>query len=119
MHQKIDTYTIPESYAFVDDVALLLFELTYKDFGQLAQTLTLKSPVAVLENKGVILLGKDILFAFENLEVLECSAEAILDSQPISGHIHRKDAFKSHSPTRTITPINQLVGKFDPLLPAT
>lgn len=85
--EKIDTYTIPESYVFVGEVGLLPFEASFNDFDALAKTLTLKTPAAVLENNGVMVVGKDILSAFDKLEVLECSAEAIIDSQPIGGHI--------------------------------
>jgi len=87
VHKKVDTYTIPESYVFVGDVSLLPFGTTFNDLGLLAETLTLKNPAAVLENNGVMLVGKNILSAFDQLEVLECSAEAIIDSQPIGGHV--------------------------------
>ena len=85
--KKIDTYTIPESYVFVGDVSVLPFESSFNDFDRLAETLTLKTPAAVLTNNGVMVVGKDILSAFDKLEVLECSAEAIINSQPIGGHI--------------------------------
>jgi L-fuculose-phosphate aldolase len=87
VRRKVDTYTIPESYVFVGDVSLLPFETTFHDFDTLIKTLTLKTPAAVLENNGVMLVGKNILSAFDQLEVLECSAEAIIDSQPIGGHV--------------------------------
>lgn len=87
VRKKVDTYTIPESYVFVGDVSLLPFEASFNDFDLLAKTLTLKNPAAVLENNGVMLVGKDILSAFDKLEVIECSAEAIIDSQPIGGHV--------------------------------
>jgi len=85
--KKIDTYTIPESYVFVGDVSVLPFEATFNDFDLVTRTLSLKNPAAVLENNGVMLVAKDILSAFDKLEVLECSAEAIIDSQSIGGHI--------------------------------
>jgi L-fuculose-phosphate aldolase len=85
--KKIDTYTIPESYVFVGDVSVLPFESSFNDFSKLVQTLTLKNPAAVLTNNGVMVVGKSILAAFDQLEVLECSAEAIINSQPIGGHI--------------------------------
>jgi L-fuculose-phosphate aldolase len=87
VRRKVDTHTIPESYVFVGDVSLLPFETTFHDFETLTRTLTLKTPAAVLENNGVMLVGKNILSAFDQLEVLECSAEAIIDSQPIGGHV--------------------------------
>lgn len=86
-NMKVDTHTIPESYVFVGDVSLQPFEAAFNDFDVLTQALTLKNPAAVLENNGVMVVGKDILSAFDKLEVLECSAEAIIDSQPIGGHV--------------------------------
>lgn len=86
-HRTIDTYTIPESYVFVREVGLLPFETVYNNFALLAKTLTLQSPAAVLCNNGAIVVGESVLGAFDKLEVLECSAEAVLDAQPIGGHV--------------------------------
>ena len=86
-HQTIDTYTIPESYIFVRDVSLLPFEASFNDFSRLTTTLTLQGPAAVLCNNGVMVVGDSVLSAFDKLEVLECSAEAVLDAQPIGGHV--------------------------------
>jgi len=87
VNKKVDTYTIPESFVFVGDVSLLPFEAAFNDFDMLTKSLNLKTPAAVLENNGVMVVGKDILSAFDKIEVIECSAEAIIDSQPIGGHI--------------------------------
>ena len=85
--RTVDTRTIPESYIFVREVSLLPFETVYNDFALLARTLTLQSPAAVLANSGVMVVGDSVLAAFDKLEVLECSAEAVLDAQPICGHV--------------------------------
>lgn len=87
IHEKVDTHTIPESYVFVGEVSILPFEVSHNDDETLAKTLNLKTPAAILENNGVMVVGKDILSAFDKLEVLECSAESIIDCQPIGGHI--------------------------------
>lgn len=86
-HRPIDTYTIPESYIFVRKVGLLPFETSFNDYATLSRTLTLSSPAAVLCNNGVMVVGDSVLAAFDKLEVLEHSAEAVLDSQPIGGHV--------------------------------
>jgi len=85
--RSIDTHTIPESYVFVREVGLLPFETVFNDFERLARTLTLQSPAAVLCNNGVMVVGESVLSAFDKLEVLEHSAEAVLDAQPIGGHV--------------------------------
>lgn len=85
--KKIDTHTIPESYVFLRDISVLPFESSFNNFDVLTKMLTLKNPAAILENNGVMIVGKDPLSSFDQLEVLECSAEAIIDSQPIGGHV--------------------------------
>ncbi len=91
-HRTIDTYTIPESYVFVREVSLLPFESVFNDLALLTGALTLRSPAAVLCNNGVMVLGDSVLSAFDKLEVLEHSAEAVLDAQPIGGHVAMSQA---------------------------
>ena len=86
-HRTVDTYTIPESYVFVREVSLLPFEAPFNGLEGLTRTLTLQSPAAVLCNNGVMIVGETVLSAFDKLEVLEHSAEAVLDAQPIGGHV--------------------------------
>jgi len=86
-HKTVDTHTIPESYVFLREVNLLPFETSFNDFSLLTKTLSLKSPAIILANNGIMTVAASILAAFDQLEVLECSAEAILDSQPIGGHV--------------------------------
>ena len=83
--KTVNTHTIPESYVFIRDVALLPFETTFNDFPLMVKTITPKAPAAILTNNGVMLGGTSILAAFDQLEVLEYTAEALIDSQPIGG----------------------------------
>jgi len=39
--------------------------------------------VSLLENDGVMVLGKSLLDAFDRLEVLESTAEAVINSRPL------------------------------------
>jgi L-fuculose-phosphate aldolase len=86
-HKAIDTRTLPECYIFLREVGLLPFETTFNDYEGMTAQLSLRHPAAVLCNNGVMVVGRDILSTFDQLEVLECSAEAILDSLPIGGHV--------------------------------
>lgn len=86
-HTVIDTRTLPECYIFLREVGLLPFETTFNDYTTMTAQLSLRHPAAVLCNNGVMVVGRDLLSAFDQLEVLECSAEAILDSLPIGGHV--------------------------------
>jgi L-fuculose-phosphate aldolase len=45
------------------------------------------APVAVLCNNGVVVVGDSTLSAFDKVEVLEHSAEPVLDAQPIGVHV--------------------------------
>ncbi len=86
-HKEIDTRTLPECYIFLREVGLLPFETTFNDYAAMTAQLSLRHPAAVLCNNGVMVVGRDLLSAFDQLEVLECSAEAILNSLPIGGHV--------------------------------
>jgi L-fuculose-phosphate aldolase len=85
--QKVDTKTIPESYVFLRDVKLLDFAAMFSDIDALPKTITPTSPVAILRNNGVIVTGQTVLDAFDKIEVLDFTAEAILDSQPLGGPV--------------------------------
>jgi L-fuculose-phosphate aldolase len=43
----------------------------------------LRNPVLILENDGVQVCGDSVLDAFDRLEVLESTAEAMINSRPI------------------------------------
>ncbi len=47
---KLDTRTIPESYIFLRDVAKLPFAWVYESPEKIAEALTPKHPIALLEN---------------------------------------------------------------------
>jgi len=79
----LDTRTIPESYIFLRDVPLLNSREIYHDYQQLAARLDPAFPVALVANDGAMVLGTSILDAFDRLEVLEATAEAILNARPL------------------------------------
>ena len=86
-NRVIDTKTLPECYIFLREVSLLPFETTFSNLAKMAETLSLRHPAAILCNNGVMVVGADVLSAFDKLEVLECSAEAIIGSIPIGGYV--------------------------------
>lgn len=86
-HKEIDTRTLPECYIFLREVSVLDFETTFNNYEELVRRISPRNPAAVLCNNGVMVVGSDLLATFDRLEVLECSAEAILDSLPIGGHV--------------------------------
>ncbi len=79
----LDTRTIPESYLFLKDVMKIPFEQQFGDGEEVAAVVGPKSPVALLENNGVLVAGRTVLDAFDRLEVLEATAAAIIRSRAL------------------------------------
>lgn len=80
---KFDTRTIPESYVFLRDVSRVPYGVQYRDDGEIANFVSPSSPTAILENDGVLVTGSSILHAFDLLEVLEATAESIINARAI------------------------------------
>ncbi len=77
----LDARTIPESYIFLRDVRRVPYGVQYQPDGRIADYLSPRSPAALLENDGVVVVGTSILDAFDRLEVLETTSEAIINSR--------------------------------------
>ncbi len=80
---RLDTRTIPESYIFLRDVAVLPFSWVYEAPEKIAEAMTPEFPIALIENDCALVLGTSILDAFDRLEVLESTAEAVILSQAL------------------------------------
>ncbi len=76
----LDTRTIPESYIFLRDVDVFPFEMVYGDPGTFAARCRPDFPVSLLAHDGVMVLGTSLLDAFDRLEVLESTAEAVINA---------------------------------------
>jgi len=79
----LDARTIPESYIFLRDVARVPYGVHYRAEGSIADYVSPRSPAVLLENDGVLVVGNSILDTFDRLEVLETTAEAIINSRAI------------------------------------
>jgi L-fuculose-phosphate aldolase len=79
----LDSRTIPESYIVIREVSRVPFGVQFSDAGAIAETLSPRRPAALLENDGVMVAGADILEAFDRLEVLESTAEAIINCRTV------------------------------------
>lgn len=79
----LDSRTIPESYIFLKDVLRVPYGEQFGDGLEIADRLSPDNPVAILENDGVLVCGTSVLDAFDRLEVLETTAEAIINSRPL------------------------------------
>ena len=81
---ELDSRTIPESYIFLRDVKRLPFGIQYdSDASSFANHVSINQPAALLDNDGVVVLGKSVLDAFDRLEVLETTAEAIINARSL------------------------------------
>ncbi len=88
--KPIETRTIPESYVFLRDVPRIPYADRFGDGSAIAGRTSLKFPVTILENDGVQVVGTSILDAFDRLEVLESTAEAMINGLALNaGVIHR------------------------------
>jgi L-fuculose-phosphate aldolase len=80
---EIDTRTIPESYLVVRRPSLAPYGMQFEDPVAIARMLSANRPALILENDGVLVTGGDTLEAFDRLEVLESTAEALINSRAV------------------------------------
>lgn len=78
-----DARTIPESYVFLRDVVCVPYGIQYQPDGRIADFVGTAAPAAILENDGVVVTGSSVLDAFDRLEVLESTAEAVINAHAI------------------------------------
>jgi L-fuculose-phosphate aldolase len=87
-----DTRTIPESRVVLRELRLAPFRLQFADPESLAGLVSMHRPAVLLENDGVLVTGTDVLDAFDRLEVLESTAEAIVNALPLGPLAPMSDA---------------------------
>lgn len=80
---KFDARTIPESYIFLRDVRRIPYGMQYVNDGRIAEFVSPESPAAILDNDGVLATGTSVLDAFDRLEVLESTAEAVINARAL------------------------------------
>jgi L-fuculose-phosphate aldolase len=80
---EIDTRTIPESYIVVRHPGVAPYGLQFEDPEAIAAMLSTNRPALILENDGVLVTGGEVLEAFDRLEVLESTAEALINSRAV------------------------------------
>ena len=79
----LDVRTIPESYVFLRDVARVPYGAQYQADGKIAEYVSATNPAAILENDGVVVTGTSVLDVFDRLEVLESTAEAVINAHTL------------------------------------
>jgi len=81
---QLSTHTIPESYVVLHDVPTLPHACVVAEAERIAAAVApARRPVVLIENEGALVVGRDVLDAFDRLEVLEATAEALILSRPL------------------------------------
>jgi L-fuculose-phosphate aldolase len=78
-----DARMIPESYVFLRDVGRIPYGIQNRHDRSIATYVSPKSPAAIVQNDGVVVVGRSILDAFDRLEVLEATAEAMINASSL------------------------------------
>ena len=79
----LDSRTIPESYIVIRQVGRVPYGVQFENPAAVTETIAPERPAALLENDGVLVTGRTILEAYDRLEVLESTAEAIINCRAI------------------------------------
>ena len=79
----VDTRTIPESLVVVRRPGIVRYSAQFTEPESLAEAVSPQRPAAILENNGVLVTGKGVLEAYDRLEVLESTAEALINARAL------------------------------------
>ena len=82
-HTAIDSRTIPESYIAMRDIKVLPFGTNITDPELISKSISVHSPVVLIENDSVISTGNTLINAFDRLEVAEFTANTIIHAKMI------------------------------------
>ena len=88
---KFDPRTIPESYILLRDIKMLPYKELYADQEAVAKMFGPAQPAMLIEDNCAIVTGKNLLQAFDRLEVMESTAHSIINSLSIGQIVHISD----------------------------
>lgn len=80
-HVELNSRLIPESYIMLKDVQSCK---AGEDKNVIASKLTTKSPAVIIENECIVTIGKNIVKAFDRMEVIEYSAKSIIMAKQVA-----------------------------------
>ena len=83
--QIIDTRSIPESYMLLRTIQQASLLDALKNPQIVASLISESSPALLLENLGILVTGKNILQAYDRLEVSEFSARSLVEASALGG----------------------------------
>ena len=84
---EFNSHMIPEGYICLRNTNRYAFGTMEKDPAAIADNLSIKSPIAIIENDCVIVGGTSLLNAYDRMEVLEFGAESLCDIAAMNGTI--------------------------------
>ena len=77
----------------LQDAPRIPFARIVEDAERLSDEISLtKRPVLLIENEGALVVGRNVLDAFDRLEVLEATSEALILSRPLGKLVPMPDA---------------------------
>jgi L-fuculose-phosphate aldolase len=89
--EEFDSKIIPESYILLRKVLKIPFGSSFMQQSMVADMISKSSPVVLVDNDCAIVTGKDLLNAFDRLEVLEYTAKAVISAKSIGETIKIDD----------------------------
>ncbi len=86
---EFDSRLIPESYICLKSVSRFTTKEFYEDPEKVAAALTMKDPIAIIENECAIVCGNSLLNTYDRMEVMEYGAESICYTASVGAPIVR------------------------------
>lgn len=81
--KQFDSRTIPESYVMLRKIPFLPFGTNFLEPEKVAQTLSSKTPLVMIENDCLIVTGDSLLQTFDRLEVAEFTAKTVIAAKDV------------------------------------
>jgi L-fuculose-phosphate aldolase len=81
--RRLDTKTIPESYIMLRDIPVIPYGTQYTEPERIAGVISEAVPVILIQNDCVLTIGRNVLQAFDRLEVAEYTARSLIDTVTI------------------------------------
>ncbi len=88
---EIDSRTIPESYIVMREVKRVPFGTSFLDPQAISDAISSKSPVVLVENDCVIVVGDSLINAFDRLEVAEFTANTLIQAKMLGTPVRISD----------------------------
>lgn len=80
---EFNTYFVPETYVSLRNVARLPYAACNRDVERAADAISARTPVLIVDSQCAVVAGTDSLSAFDHLEVLEFTADAVIAAREL------------------------------------